>query len=232
MTKNDQGLVDGFMVLCGVGVGMTFGPLAIHARFSQPNDRVAIVVGLNLFFRTFGGTVGLAQCSAVLNAKVRSIILGLVTSGKFSPNELQQLAALGGTIDSLTDITNLPADLANAVRDAFRDGVRWAFISLLPWTSIAAIMVLFLSKIPDADLKKKQLTQTQTAEVQDENTGGAERSSDNVATQAPRQEEKKVRIYGPISLIIYLYKKQKAKRQRANMNKDTEKTPEVGTRTV
>ena len=37
------------MVMAGVGVGMTFGPLAIHARFSQPEERVAIVVALNLF---------------------------------------------------------------------------------------------------------------------------------------------------------------------------------------
>ena len=28
---------------------MTFGPLSVHARFSQPHDRVAIVVALNLF---------------------------------------------------------------------------------------------------------------------------------------------------------------------------------------
>ena len=35
--------------MAGVGVGMTFGPLAVHARFSQPSDRVAIVVALNLF---------------------------------------------------------------------------------------------------------------------------------------------------------------------------------------
>ena len=35
--------------MAGVGVGMTFGPLAIHARFSQPEERVAIVIALNLF---------------------------------------------------------------------------------------------------------------------------------------------------------------------------------------
>jgi len=53
MQKNNQGLVDAFMVVCGVGVGMTFGPLAIHARFSQPDDRIAVVIGLNLFVSFF-----------------------------------------------------------------------------------------------------------------------------------------------------------------------------------
>ena len=47
--NNNQGQVKGFMVMTGVGVGMTFGPLAIHARFSQPEERVAVVTALNLF---------------------------------------------------------------------------------------------------------------------------------------------------------------------------------------
>ena len=50
---NKQNQVNGFMVMAGVGVGMTFGPLAIHARFSQPEERVAIVVALNLFVSNF-----------------------------------------------------------------------------------------------------------------------------------------------------------------------------------
>jgi hypothetical protein len=52
VNANKQNQVNGFMVMAGVGVGMTFGPLAIHARFSQPEERVAIVVALNLFVST------------------------------------------------------------------------------------------------------------------------------------------------------------------------------------
>ena len=49
MDKNIEALADGLLVMCGVGIGLTIGPLVIHARFSQPDDRVAIVVALNLF---------------------------------------------------------------------------------------------------------------------------------------------------------------------------------------
>ena len=38
-----------FMALAGVSVGLAFGPAGIHARFSQPKERVAVVEGLQLF---------------------------------------------------------------------------------------------------------------------------------------------------------------------------------------
>ncbi|KAF8517756.1 major facilitator superfamily domain-containing protein [Hysterangium stoloniferum] len=154
MQHNNEGVVDGFLVLCGVGIGMTFGPLAIHARFSQPENRVAIIVGLNLFFRSFGGTVGLAQCGAILNAKVHSFIKDLINSGTLPLDQTEQLESLGD-INSIQVISSLPPELAQHVRDGFRAGVRWAFISLIPWTAPAAIMVLFLSKIPDTDLPSR-----------------------------------------------------------------------------
>lgn len=53
MERNDQHLADAFLVVCGAGIGLTFGPLAIQAQFSQPDNRVAIVIGLNLFVSLF-----------------------------------------------------------------------------------------------------------------------------------------------------------------------------------
>ena len=35
--------------MTGVGVGMTIGPLVVHARFSQPENRNAVVAALTLF---------------------------------------------------------------------------------------------------------------------------------------------------------------------------------------
>jgi len=49
MDKDKVIMADGFLVMCGIGIGLTFGPLVIHAQFSQPDDRIAIVVALNLF---------------------------------------------------------------------------------------------------------------------------------------------------------------------------------------
>ncbi|RPD74189.1 MFS general substrate transporter [Lentinus tigrinus ALCF2SS1-7] len=152
MDINSKGYVDGFLVMAGVGVGMSIGPLAIHCRFSQPEERVAVVSALGLFSRALGGTVGLAQCGAVLNAKVNSIITNMVTSGRLSAEDAGVLAnGLANGLSSMQSINALPPDIQTAVKDAFQQGSRWSFISLIPWAGLSVFATLFLSNIRDTD---------------------------------------------------------------------------------
>ncbi|KAI0663602.1 hypothetical protein C8Q70DRAFT_906276 [Cubamyces menziesii] len=154
---NKQSYVDGFMAMAGVGVGMSIGPLVVHVRFSQPESRVAVVSGLSLFSRSLGGTVGLAQCGAVLNAKVNSSILALVRSGTLSPADAAELAqGLSAGLSSLQSISALPPAVQAAVKDAFRNGTRWSFISLVPWAGLAFLATLFLSNIRDTDREARE----------------------------------------------------------------------------
>lgn len=153
--KNVQGLVNGFMCIAGSGVGLTAGANVIQARFLMPGH-VAVTNALLLFFRALGGTIGLAQCFTVMNAKVDSYIVGQIQSGAVSGSDLNTLEALysGGGLDSMQSLEGLPPAVQQIIRDAFRDGVRWSFISLIPWAGLAVILSLFLSKIPDADAQR------------------------------------------------------------------------------
>lgn len=162
MDLNKQGQINGFMVMTGVGVGMTFGPLAIHARFSQPEERVAIVTALNLFFRSLGGTVGLAQCTTVMNAKVKAYFASLPPSAFADLQSGTTLSVEG--LASLQSIDALPPSIQTLVRNAFRNGVRWSFISLIPWAGVTVFLVLFLSRIPDTDKDKVPQTQVDESE--------------------------------------------------------------------
>ncbi|CDO74451.1 hypothetical protein BN946_scf184979.g6 [Trametes cinnabarina] len=157
MELNKQSYVDGFMAMTGVGVGMCIGPLVVHVRFSQPESRVAVVSGLSLFSRSLGGTVGLAQCGAVLNGKVNTSILALVRSGTLSRSDAHELAqGLAAGISSLQSISALPPEIQTAVKDAFRNGTRWSFISLLPWAGLSFVLTLFLSNIRDTDREARE----------------------------------------------------------------------------
>ncbi|KAL7281752.1 hypothetical protein ACG7TL_005070 [Trametes sanguinea] len=159
MQQNNQGYVDGFMAMTGVGVGMCIGPLVVHVRFSQPESRVAVVSGLSLFSRSLGGTVGLAQCGAVLNAKVNNSVLALVRSGTLDPSDAQALSqGLSAGISSLQSISSLPPDIQTAVKDAFQNGTRWSIVSLLPWAGLSFILTLFLSNIRDTDKEARETT--------------------------------------------------------------------------
>ncbi|KAF8839271.1 MFS general substrate transporter [Paxillus ammoniavirescens] len=167
MQRNIQGEVDGFMAMVGVGVGLTAGPVVIHARFTKP-DHVAITNAMLLFFRSLGGTVGLAQCFTVMNAKVNTYISNQISSGALSGSDLAALVALfnSGGLTSVTSLDGLPTGLQTVIRDAFRNAVRWSFISLIPWLGLAAVLSVFLSKIPDSDLDAERAANSRSTDVE------------------------------------------------------------------
>ena len=154
---------------------------AYQARFSQPETRTAIVVATNLFFRTAGGVVGLAQLSTVMNSRVRSYITNQITSGSITPLQAFQIfQSLTSVTSEFGGISSLPDQLRDVVTAAFRDGLRWAFISLLPWLGVAFALCLFLKKVPeerlnqlpgqmpkakDEEMKKKKEAERKEADV-------------------------------------------------------------------
>ncbi|KAF9487945.1 MFS general substrate transporter [Pleurotus eryngii] len=133
------------------------GPLAIHARFSQPAERLAIVSAMLLFFRSLGGTIGLAQCAAVLNAKVRLYLQDAVTSGAVSAEHAAALASIAGIggLGSIQEIDVLSPEVQELVRNGFRKGVKWAFISLIPWAVVAFTLTVFLTNIGGRDSEEE-----------------------------------------------------------------------------
>ncbi|KAM5531665.1 hypothetical protein V8D89_014654 [Ganoderma adspersum] len=167
MNRNVKSEIDGFLVVAGVGVGLSIGPLAVHSRFSQPENRVAIISGLTLFSRALGGTVGLAQCGAVLNGKVTSSLRALLTSGTISPQDAALLQnGLASGITSVQGISSLPAEVQQYVRDAFQQGTRWAIISLLPWAGVSFLLTIFLSNIRDTDKDARMAASAKAAQGQ------------------------------------------------------------------
>jgi hypothetical protein len=156
MQENKQSQVNGFMVMAGAGVGLTGGPLAIQARFAQGDSRVAAVTGLTLFFRSLGGTVGLAQCAAVLSSKVTSFLTAAAKSGAIPISSIAAISHAKSGLTSIQSIDALPQDVQALVRNAFRNGTRWAFISLIPWCALSVFLTVFLSKIPDSDKIRKE----------------------------------------------------------------------------
>ncbi|KAG2033342.1 hypothetical protein BDR03DRAFT_803707, partial [Suillus americanus] len=91
-----------------------------------------------------------------MNARVNSYIVGQIRSGAISGSDFSALEALynSGGLDSIQSLEGLPPVVQQIIRDAFRNGVRWSFISLIPWAGLAVIPSLFLSKIPDPDAQR------------------------------------------------------------------------------
>lgn len=105
-----------------------------------------------------------------MNAKVNSYILGQIRSGTISASDLDILEALynSGGLGSIQSLDGLPPVVQQIIRDAFRNGVRWSFISLIPWAGLAVVLSLFLSKIPDPDALKTSHEEEMKPTEQDE----------------------------------------------------------------
>ncbi|KAF8553476.1 MFS general substrate transporter [Imleria badia] len=187
MQRNIQSQVNGFMAMVGLGVGVCVAPLAIHARFTKPNH-VAITNAMQLFFRAFGGTVGLAQCFTILNAKVNAYITSQIPYlvETLSPSDLASLTSLlnSGGLTSVTSLDGLPSAVQSVIRDAFRDGVRWSFVSLIPWLGVGCVVSVFLSRIGDSDKEEGSGARGEVDHVEMEaRTGGDVEAGAEVPTQ-------------------------------------------------
>jgi hypothetical protein len=80
---------------------------------------------------------------------VKSYIVAQVTSGAISAAEASSLSISGGSLSSIDTINALPVELRAVVQQAFREGTRWLFISLVPWVGLAFMLSLLLSNVAE-----------------------------------------------------------------------------------
>lgn len=83
-------------------------------------------------------------------------LVSLAETGALSASDLATLASLfdSGGLSSVTSLDGLPSAVQGVVRDAFLDGVRWAFLSLMPWLGVGCSASVFLGRIEDSDKAK------------------------------------------------------------------------------
>lgn len=83
----------------------------------------------------------------MVNAKVNDHLKDLVASGALTG----PATTAGQLINSIQGMNSLLPTVQTAVRDAFRYGLQWNFISLVPWARLSFFVLLFLSEISDQD---------------------------------------------------------------------------------
>ncbi|KAF9510792.1 hypothetical protein BS47DRAFT_1406808 [Hydnum rufescens UP504] len=202
--KNAHGQINGFLGMTGAGIGLTIASLEIQSRFALPNEHTAVSVTMNLFFRTAGGTIGLAQMAAVLESKIRSYINKLITSGAVSPSDglaiISSLASLGRGADG-QGIETLPPKLQDIVRAAYGYGTKWAFFSLLPWCVLATFPCFFLHDIPDVAVDHQMMAGNAVVAQDAERPGDENTADDKSHNGVPRGP--RIPLWVPFSFLLY-----------------------------
>lgn len=136
-----------YMVVLGAGVGGTMQNLVLAVQNNARMSDMGAVSSLVNFFRSMGGSIGVAVLGAVLSNKVQDEVKkglepviaqmhGKVPAG---------LQSTGGSIPRPAD---LPQPIRGIVEHAFGLGAGHVFLVAMPFAVAALVLVLFIKEVP------------------------------------------------------------------------------------
>lgn len=131
-----------FMALMGLGIGMTMQNLVLVTQNSLKASQLGAGSSTVTFFRSLGGTIGVAALGTVLGNRVGDLII----------EKLEALGIPAGAIgDSGTAIPNiaaLPEPVRTAVESAYGEAVGFVFLIAAPLALVTIIAIAFLPNRP------------------------------------------------------------------------------------
>ncbi|XP_014550979.1 hypothetical protein COCVIDRAFT_42618 [Bipolaris victoriae FI3] len=132
-------LVSVFLAVAGVGTGLRFMPVALHAA-GVWSTRVPSMQSLLSFMLPLGETVGISMMGSVFSNKLSTFLAQIARRADG--------AALGGSgIPSLELLDSVPTVVKKEVRDAAAKAVMWALISVLPFMGLAVVAAVFMGNV-------------------------------------------------------------------------------------
>ena len=134
------GMISGFCILIGVGVGFTFQPTIVALQAHCSKAQRAVIISNRNLLRSLGGAVGLAISSA---------LTGNVLSSSL-PEDLKYVASSTFALPNLSTFSS--ADRI-AIADAYADASRAVFIFCTPVIGAAFLCNVF---VKDRGLQRKE----------------------------------------------------------------------------
>lgn len=130
-----------FMGFTGLGMGMLLQNYVLAVQNSVDVTEVGAASATVSFFRSLGGTVGVAVLGAILAVHVRDDVTGrLATLGVEAPH--------GGAGGSLLDVEQLPAPIAEVVRTAYGDATGTIFAVAAGVALVSLLAALLIREVP------------------------------------------------------------------------------------
>lgn len=136
-----RALVSAYMVIVGVGLGLVMQVLVLVVQNAVPVRHLGAATSGAQFFRSIGGTVGIAVFGALLNARLAGSLTAAdlqLPSGADAEALLSTPAAIGA----------LPEALRAGLQTALADAVAWVFLLAVPVTLAAFALSWVLEERP------------------------------------------------------------------------------------
>lgn len=165
-------LVGLYMTVLGLGLGATMQNLVLAVQNTTALADMGAASSVVAFFRSLGGSVGIAALGAVLAHQVSdSVTTGvrdLARSGYPVPDSMSH------DTGSIPDLTQLPAPIRAIFEGAFGDATGHIFLVALPFAVGALIAVLLIKEVPlrTSVLRDDELDPVISAELGIDQPGG------------------------------------------------------------
>jgi len=138
------GFVALFMFVLGAGLGTVMQNLVLVVQNDTPAAQLGVASSGVAFFRSLGGTAGVAVMGAVLGSRVAD----LVRDG-LAGLDPEQLAGAQGLADGgIPDLAELPGPVRTVVESAYGLGVAEVFLIAVPLAVVSLIAICFLPNKP------------------------------------------------------------------------------------
>ena len=133
-----------FMLVVGVGLGLVFQVVVIVAQNSAPPQDVGVATSTNTFFRTIGGSIGVALFGAIFSSRLSHELVARLPKAAlagFDPHALQAAPAR---------IRALPPNVRAGFMDAFASSLSTVF---LVGMALSAVGFLWTLLLPEVELR-------------------------------------------------------------------------------
>jgi EmrB/QacA subfamily drug resistance transporter len=136
-----QGIVSADMVVLGLGVGMVMQVLVVAVQSSVGRGDLGVTTSSATFFRSVGGSVGVAAFGAVFSNRLTADLRHNLGA--------QALAALPKGLSANPAVIHaLPAAVRSGYVNAFADALATVFLVGLPIAVVAFLLSLALPEVP------------------------------------------------------------------------------------
>ena len=140
-----------FELMLGAGLGFSMQNIVIALQNSLEVKDMGVGTSLNTFWRSIGGTLGVAIFGSIYASK----LTGYITSGVSSLTAKNPGALVGATPQALSQLRNNPAvmskftpELQATVLHSYVQAFHIVFISAAPVTAIGFLVALALKAAP------------------------------------------------------------------------------------
>lgn len=134
-----------FMVLMGLGVGMTLQNLVLCTQNQVAPTDLGATSSVVTFFRSLGGAVGVSALGSIMSTRISHYAGDTIR--QLSPQEQAAAAKVSGS-GTIPDLDLLPPGVRTWLESAYGHGIGDIFLYVAPVALLAFLLTLFIKEVP------------------------------------------------------------------------------------